>query len=42
LDEHIIYIILFLGLANTEKGRRHSLSGKWKSLEIVKKYKILG
>ena len=41
IDEHIIYIILFLGLASAEKGRKYSLFGEWKKLEIVKKYPIL-
>ena len=41
IDEHIIYIILFLGLAYTRKGRKYSYSKKWVRLGIVKKYPIL-
>ncbi|MBI2621597.1 MAG: hypothetical protein HYW63_03035 [Candidatus Levybacteria bacterium] len=41
IDEHIIYIILFLGLANTQKGRKYSFSKQWATLDLVKKYPIL-
>lgn len=41
LDEHIIYIIIFLGLGVTESGQWFGLGKWWASTALVKKYPIL-
>lgn len=41
LDEHIIYLFIFLSLATGEIGHRFSLYKWWKNIELVKKYRIL-
>lgn len=41
LDEHILYILVFLGLFTRSKSQKFGLGKKWQSLSIVKKYPIL-
>tara|TARA_Y100000310_G_C20678303_1_gene814375 strand:- start:1698 stop:2174 length:477 start_codon:yes stop_codon:yes gene_type:complete len=39
LDDHIIYLVLLVGLANTKSA--YSYSKKWKKTKLVRKYPIL-
>lgn len=41
LDEHIIYLFIFLAFATGEIGHRFSLYHWWKQTELVKKYPVL-
>lgn len=41
IDEHIIYILLFLIFAKNEVGHNFSLNKWWEKTDLVKKYKIL-
>jgi thiosulfate dehydrogenase (quinone) large subunit len=41
LDEHIIYLLVLLGLTTTDSGRYIGFGAWWEDTELVKKYKIL-
>ncbi len=41
LDEHIIYILVIIGLILTDSGRYLGFGRLWSNLKIVRKYKIL-
>lgn len=41
IDEHIIYILLFIIFSKGEVGHRFSLNSWWKKMGLVKKYAML-
>ncbi len=41
LDEHIIYLIVLIGLMISESGQRFGLGKKWSNTKLVEKYKFL-
>ena len=40
LDEHIVYIVSLLGIANTQSGDYFGIGKTWSKTELVKKYPI--
>jgi thiosulfate dehydrogenase [quinone] large subunit len=41
IDEHIIYLIILLGLSNSKAGRKHGLGIWWSTIPLIKHYKFL-
>ena len=41
LDEHIVYIVSLLGIANTQSGDYFGMGKTWSKTELVKRYPIL-
>ena len=41
LDEHIVYLLIFLNFAHSNVGDQWGFGEKWKSLGLVKKYPFL-
>lgn len=41
IDEHIVYILVFIGIANTSKGRKLSFAKRLRTLNLVKSHPIL-
>ncbi len=42
LDEHIVYLLVFLGFTTESAGKSCGLSRWWSSCKLVKKYPVLG
>ena len=40
IDEHIIYIVVFIGLSIRVKTQKFVFGEKWKKMNFVKKYPI--
>ncbi len=41
VDEHIVYIIVFLGLSLRMKSQKFGISEKWSNIKLIKRYPIL-
>jgi thiosulfate dehydrogenase (quinone) large subunit len=41
LDDHVVYAVIFLGLAYAGAGRYLGLGNRWRKTELVRKYPIL-
>lgn len=41
IDEHIVYILVFIGIATRSKHQKFGLQEKWAKAKFVKKYPIL-